>query len=269
LINSPFCLSRRICTIVEDNSIKHEKLDELKNVLQKQKYQQSIIDNGIKKALDIPTTELRSSKTIASEKVIPFINTHNPNNLNIFPIIKQSFKNLQLSNNTKKAFSNVKLINSKRQAPNLERILCKSEFHTSEQTFTVKKCGKSCFCCNYVKESNTYIFRHNQIEFNVKNNFTCETSNLIYVIICNTCKNEYIGQTSRMLKERINIYRQHIRQPQYQMIKVEEHLRICGEGKFQVFPFFKLKSENKFLRDSYESHFIQKFKPTLNATDKS
>ena len=42
------------------------------------------------------------------------------------------------------------------------------------------------------------------------------------------------------MKERINIYRQHIRQPQYQQLAVEEHLRTYGDGKFHIFPFFKI-----------------------------
>ena len=49
------------------------------------------------------------------------------------------------------------------------------------------------------------------------------------------------------MKERINIFRQHIRQPQYQQLVVEGQLRTCGEGRFHMFPFFKI-----FMRKSYE-----------------
>ena len=66
------------------------------------------------------------------------------------------------------------------------------------------------------------------------------------------------------MKERINIYRQHIRQPQYQQLAVEEHLGTCGYGKFHIFPFFKIDQENKSLRKSYEDYFIEKFKTLLN-----
>ena len=66
------------------------------------------------------------------------------------------------------------------------------------------------------------------------------------------------------MKVRINIYRQHIRQLQYQQLVVEENLRTCGCGKFHIFPFFKIIQENKSLRKSYEDYFIDKFKPLLN-----
>ena len=41
------------------------------------------------------------------------------------------------------------------------------------------------------------------------------------------------------MKGQINIYRQHIRQPQDQQLAVEEHLRTYGDGKFHMFPFFQ------------------------------
>ena len=78
---------------------------------------------------------------------------------------------------------------------------------------------------------------------------------VIYVVICQGCKEEYIGETGCLVKERINIYRQHIRQPQYQQLAVEEHLRTCGYGKFHSFPFFEIIQENKSLRKSYEDYF--------------
>ena len=78
-----------------------------------------------------------------------------------------------------------------------------------------------------------------------KNSFNCESSNLIYVVICQGSKEEHIGETGCLMKERINIYRKHIRQPQYQQLVVEEHLRTCGNGKFHMFPFFKIIQENK------------------------
>ena len=56
-----------------------------------------------------------------------------------------------------------------------------------------------------------------------------------------------------------NIYREHIKQPQYQQLAIEKHLRTCGDQKFHMFPFFKILQENKSLRKSYEEFFIDKF----------
>ena len=94
--------------------------------------------------------------------------------------------------------------------------------------------------------------------------FNCESSNLIYIVICQKCKKQYIGEMGYLVKKWVNIYRQHIRQPQYQQLAPEEHLGTCEYGKFHMFPFFKIIQENKSLRKSYEDYFIDKFKPFLN-----
>ena len=94
----------------------------------------------------------------------------------------------------------------------------------------------------------------------LKNFFNCESINLIYIAICQGCKEKYIGEVGCLVKEWTSIYRQHKRQPQYQQLAVEEHLRIWGDGKFDMFPFFKILQENKSFRKSYEDYFIDKFK---------
>ena len=82
----------------------------------------------------------------------------------------------------------------------------------------------------------------------LKNSFNFESSNLIYVVICKGCKEEYIGEMGCLVKEQINNYRQHKRQLRYQQLVAKEHLRTCGDGKFHMFPFFKIIPESKSLR---------------------
>ena len=101
LKNIPFCLARRICTIVENTKIKSVKLSELKDVLKKQRYPEKIIDNGIKKACNIPIDVLRSEKKKSETLILPFVSTFNPNNTNVLPIIKNAVQNLQQSRTMK------------------------------------------------------------------------------------------------------------------------------------------------------------------------
>ena len=74
---------------------------------------------------------------------------------------------------------------------------------------------------------------------------TCESNDLIYVVICSTCNEEYLGETGEgktRVSDRIRVNRQHILQAQYQQLKCEENFRTCGKGQFKIFPFFKLHS---------------------------
>ena len=112
-----------------------------------------------------------------------------------------------------------------------------------------------------------YTFKNVQISFKLKNRFTCDSFNLIYVVVCETCKEEYIGGTGEgksKLRDRVRVYRQHVRQLQYQQLKVEGHLRVCGNGEFWIFPSLQMRSQDTNLRQSYEKRFQQKLKTKFN-----
>ena len=66
---------------------------------------------------------------------------------------------------------------------------------------------------------------------------------------CSGCKDKYIGQ--------------HIRQTELQQIDVEDHIKACVGGNFKMMPFFTIREDNKILRESYKTYFIEKLKPTL------
>ena len=78
---------------------------------------------------------------------------------------------------------------------------------------------------------------------------------------------EYIGETGEgntKIRDRCRVYRQHIKGKQYQMLKVEEHVRNCGKGNFKIFPFLQLNLRDTSHRKALEDKFIKKFKPKLN-----
>ena len=133
LRNIPFGLARGICAIVEVENTKVKRLSELKI--------------SLKQLYKISLNKLRKPKEKRTEEIIPFLSTHNPNNSNTFPIIRQTFENFQHSKTMSNVFGSKKLINSMRQAPDLERLLCKSKFMPVEKNFHVNSCGKSCVCC--------------------------------------------------------------------------------------------------------------------------
>ena len=107
----------------------------------------------------MPLNELRKPKEKGREEIIPFVSTHNPNNPNIFPIIRQTFENFQHSKTISNVFNGKKLINSMRQAPNLERLLFKSKFTPVEEHFHVNSYGKNCVRCPYLLKVSSYLFK--------------------------------------------------------------------------------------------------------------
>ena len=70
LTNILFSLATRICTTVENESIKEKRFEELKRTLLEQKYPKSLIEASILRAKKIPLEILRQPKTAKNEEII-------------------------------------------------------------------------------------------------------------------------------------------------------------------------------------------------------
>ena len=96
----------------------------------------------------------------------------------------------------------------------------------------------------------SYTFKNVDKQLFLKTKMTCDSRNIIYVVICPICKEEYIGETGigdSKLRDRVRIYRQHIRRPEHEKLKAEKHIRTCSKGNFTIFPLLQLSLNDKDL----------------------
>ena len=106
----------------------------------------------------------------------------------------------------------------------------------------------------------------NGTDFFVKNELSCKSKNVIYVIFCTTCNMSYIGQTNS-LQNRVTTHKQQIRDDTLRHLKVSKHLFNCSNGVFKIFPFYQVLGNDNAtqLLLSKEKYFISKFSPSLNS----
>jgi hypothetical protein len=160
------------------------------------------------------------------------------------------------------------IIKSKKQPYSLKKILTNAKLHSSSPEAIVKKCGRpNCGTCPHLQEGSEFHFKQGQI-FKIKNDFTCSSENLIYVITCSGCGDHYIGQTGNGLRQRITVHKQQIRFPEYRQIPLSEHIETCAGNRqpnFRVFPLY-LCSDNfsNLQRINKENMLIEKYRPRLN-----
>ena len=88
-----------------------KRLKELCEFLRKPDYPESIIDNGIQRAiLKGPITDESSRKS--EDRDIPFVPTFNPNNSNIMPFVRDCEKLLNRSSRMKQILDYHLILNS-------------------------------------------------------------------------------------------------------------------------------------------------------------
>ena len=107
------------------------------------------------------------------------------------------------------------VIKSHRQPKNLKQLLTKAKFEDKPNNPHPKvfKCGRSnCGIYESIIERESFQFKNGSI-FHVKSNMDCSSKNLLYVITCQGCWENYIGQTGNEMRKRMTVHRQQIRDP--------------------------------------------------------
>jgi len=179
-------------------------------------------------------------------------------NLNIKSIIYNKFKQIFNENN-------YKLIYIQKNKCNINNAFVHNQKISIIKKYRTKKClEKNCKACKYIYTH--YYFKldkHNDVKIKLMNNTSCNTKNLIYVIICNRCNLFYVGETAKSLKERTSQHINHILNfvpyRKYENKEVARHFRSKGH-KINDFKIFGFKSdlESDEIRKNMEQDLINK-----------
>ena len=200
-----------------------------------------MIDAGIEKAKQISIEELRRVRSKTEDKVIKYVSTFNPKNVEMFQYIHHNLPILNRDEKMKKILEENQIIKSKRQSHSLKKLLTSAKLPQKRQTYKVSKCKRpNCGVCAYLTEGSEFHFKDGT-RFEIKNNFTCASGNLIYVITCKGCRENYIGQTGTTLRFRMTVHRQQIRDSSTRKITLSEHIDMCAGSSlpnFNIFPIY-------------------------------
>ena len=252
--------------MTENEEVREERFKELRERLLTKNYPSYVIDQGIEKARRLKDNDI-NTPTTKSQTGIVAVSTHNPNNTNMGQLVQETIKVLDTSPKMRPIMENNTITFAKRQPKNLKGLLSKAAFHLdgNNNAPRITKCGHTCETCKSIKDGPTVHFKATDSTFTVKRNMNCESRNVIYLITCSGCGEQYIGETGTPLKTRMTTHRQQIRDPETRKIAVSGHIAQCGQGKFTVSPFYKMDTDSQDLRRSKEHYFINKYKPKLNA----
>ena len=130
-------------------------------------------------------------------------------------------------------------------------------------------CGKNCATCPYISDGLTnYTFFSTGETRSIKSNLTCKAKNLIYMIQCNRCNLQYIGETKRRLKDRFNEHRRTIDNPNTKSkpTTAAEHFLTAPNhtaNDMQLIPIEKVFSNRDSARKAREAFLISKGRTLL------
>ena len=261
--NIALSLGRRIVKIVS-----HERdirLGELKEHLLQRNYPEPVINSAFSKLFE-------PSREPTEGELVTFVYTYNPNHQINLQKFRHCLKNMR-GPSLRAAFENTSPLVTTRQPSNLRKILTKASFTLNPlpkepRLIGLYPCGKCVYCKNgYITHRTEFTLRHDgrQIRWRYTRFFSCESMNILYVVICLSCSDNYLGKTknakSRMSKHKSDVLNPH----NSKCRQCVEHLRKCSSLKepyFAFLPFFYV--DDPSLRHFMEKRFIDRWKPPLN-----
>ena len=80
----------------------------------------------------------------------------------------------------------------------------------SQITRTQRCKQPKCTTCNHLSCKNNFTSTKTKTSYPIRHSFTCQSTNLIYLITCKKCNKQYVGLTTTKLNVRINHHRSNI-----------------------------------------------------------
>jgi len=87
----------------------------------------------------------------------------------------------------------------------------KHKTNTGEQAGSRRCNSKHCKTCIHINVTKKYTSTSTRRQYNIVRSFDCKSSNIIYLITCNLCNKQYVGETQRKLSDRLTDHRSNIR----------------------------------------------------------
>ena len=149
------------------------------------------------------------STLITSIVKLFLITDYHPSFRAVLDIVSNNWDILDNSSSTRPILQ-IPVVRGFRRPKNLRDLLVRARLttpdaHTNRSTHNKKSNRCSRMNCNYCKsidKSGRIRCLFNNRSYISRFNVSCNSNNLIYCLLCKTCKKTYVGQTKRTIRER-------------------------------------------------------------------
>ena len=157
-------------------------------------------------------------------KAVPFVMTYYPKLKPINKVILKYLDLLYIDNEVKRVFTPKSMI-SFRSERKLSSYFVRAKLPPTERTVGSCKCGgKPCEVCININETSTFISTVTGETYTINHKSDCNERCLSYLLTCNKCKMQYVGQTIDQFWSRWNDYKSDLRKHDQGATCMQQHL---------------------------------------------
>ena len=130
--------------------------------------------------------------------------TYNPLLKSLSSIVNKDIYSLHMDKEVTRTFTPRPMV-SCQSARKLSSYLARATLYPVERKAGSCSCnGKRCEACKNVLENDTFTCSNDQTTYKINRKFDCIEKCLVYLITCNKCLKQYVGQTVGMFRSRWN-----------------------------------------------------------------
>ena len=288
----PYSQALRLKRITDDNNILQTELNTLKEKFLHRGYPQNLVETEINKVHKIERQNTLRYKTIQEKSesfnkftrggaFLPLIITYS-SSYNKPPALKQQLNQhwhslLENNEKLKEAFKDSipqivykkgqtlqkQLVSTKHIAPQTTlsdsdqiNVQILQELERQAEPYVTKCNHPLCNCCKSIQESNIFTSSTTKHTYTIESNMNCNSTNIIYLITCTYCKLQYVGQTKRKLKDRLNDHKSNIRTNKQTAISIHLNSTPHDTTHLQIIPIEQIEHNNPEQIILREQHWI-------------
>ena len=209
-------------------------------MLLSRRYNKNVVNSAIERALRVERSEALKKVTKKKNDRVMFTVTFNPRLPSISNIVNKHYKTMTMDLRMKKMFPSPPMI-AFRQPGNLKKTLCRAKLppkrvYRAQRTLCgTQPCNNWCKMCPHTIPGKNIVSHKTKEKVATKGLFNCNTQGVIYLLSCEKCHIQYIGQSGRRIMERV---REHLNSIDNNKGSVGEHFNSKGHNKsfakFQV-----------------------------------
>ena len=213
ITNIPRGIALRLRRICDTDEKFESRANENKQYLIARDYKPSLVDKQFQEVSKITRTEATAKRPKNNQvSKIKFLTTYNPGLPKIDGIIRKHLPLLHSDDSLKKLFpANIFSTIFKRNK-NLKEILAPSKYPNPKNSRqnSITSCNKCDICKNYMVFDRTFRCTVTGKVYYIKGEMNCESSNIIYLITCMKCLEQYVGSAIKF-KSRFRIHKSDIK----------------------------------------------------------
>ena len=163
-------------------------------------YERGKVLNEMQRVLTLTQEECLQTKERQPMDRIPLVTTYNPHATFIAEVAKRNWNFLQSKERLALIFNKPPLV-AYRRSKSLRDRLVSTKFRngTTDNALIPRGCKPcqrpKCSWCNKINETKTFKSTSNNKIFTIFHSLDCQSSWVIYIIECNTCRLQYIGKS--------------------------------------------------------------------------